>query len=94
MFSRKDYINGNCSHGEYYSQFVTEEIKMLVTSQFGKKRIKEALKEGEHLTKIPLQEWDYLAGFISPDMRKQGDYLTLSGAVSILKEAARQVAKQ
>ena len=36
MFTRKDYaLDGKCTHQQYYAQFVTEEIKMIVVLNFG-----------------------------------------------------------
>lgn len=93
MYTRKDYLNGKCTHREYYAQFVTQYTKDLVSQQFGKGRIIEELEKDEALNGITLAEWDNLARFVSANMRPQGDYLTLAGAVCILKEAAKQIAE-
>ena len=93
MLTRSDYLNNKCTHREYYAQFATRYEKALVASQFGKKKLAEEFEKNENLNGIALQEWDNLARFINTNMRAHGDYLTLAGAVCILKEAARQVAE-
>jgi hypothetical protein len=91
-YTRKDYTNGRCSHKEYYSQFVNEQIKELIIKNLrGYKKSKD-----ENLNDIPLREWDMLAGQLSAvetKLSEAGDYLTLAGGVCILKEAYREIYK-
>jgi hypothetical protein len=100
MKTRQQYLNSECTHREYYSQFVNEGIKNLVRSGIGEKRIKESLPVDEHLNNIPLKEWDSLGAYIvsSPNVRAKikeaGDGYSQAGAVCILKEAARQIAEE
>jgi hypothetical protein len=96
MFTRQDYINGNCTHEQYYNQFVNESVKNTVISAFGIERIKKAFKEDESLNNIGLHLWDnlYLSYYsLSEKMKECGDYLTMAGKVCILKAAARQIAE-
>ena len=100
MFTRKDCLAGKCSHDEYYGQFITEmaEIKalnILKRSKFSKEEIIEKIKDDRHLNFIPLSLWDGASLTRKEgDMMKQcGDYLTLSGKVSILKTCARKIIK-
>ena len=95
-FTRKQYINDECTHDEYYAQFVTEPMLEAVTSAFGKDRLSASLAADKNLNNIPLERWDRLAysfgyGFYCPD-----DGLprlrTLSDYVCALKNAALQVA--
>jgi hypothetical protein len=68
MITRNDYMN-NCSSDnhfdsfrEYYSQFVTPEIKALVERTFTKEKLVKAYKTDEHFNNIPMYKWDALAG--------------------------------
>ena len=86
------------AHTEYYSQFVTEEIKGIVKAFLEREKLKyyfrkQKLTDDKHLNNIPLQKWDLLTSFftVGPKMRELGDYPTLAGKVCVLKEAARQL---
>jgi len=89
-FTRKQYLNNECTHRQYYAQFVTEGTKLRVKRMVGETKIIESTEE--HLNDIPLHIWDMVgtAG-VSEKMRECGDYLTLAGANCINKEAARQI---
>lgn len=92
MKTRQNYLNGECTHREYYAQFVTASIKNYVESRFGIERLKNALLEDKYLNSIKLNEWDML--HISVDMSDYGDRLTPAGKVCILKEAATQLCEE
>lgn len=91
-FSRKDYLDGKCTHREYYSQFVNQIVRDKVAQKFSK-----SLKESNdpHFNDIPLQRWDYVFALVPPfikdAMKEAGDYPTAAGLVCIAKEAARQI---
>ncbi len=96
MKTRKQYLNQEVTHREYYSQFVTNGIKSIVSGSIGKDRIKNS--NDKHLNDIPLSLWDGVAHQIQQTpsqlgkrMDEAGDYCTLAGLVCIAKEAARQL---
>ena len=96
MFTRTQYLNKECNHREYYSQFVNNAIIGIVDHSIGHDRIVNST--GSHLNDIPLALWDRLAKYsvctfpvTANKMRECGDYMTLSGGVCILKEAANQI---
>jgi len=94
MKTRQQYLNGECSHREYHSQFVNESIIKLVEDGIGIKTILASTVP--HLNDIPLKKWDALAEHfkymhLSAKLKEAGDYLTLAGSVCILKEAAKQI---
>ena len=97
MFTRKDYaIDGNCTHQQYYAQFVTEEIKMIVVLNFGLDILKETYQKDRAFNTIPLHRWDLLGIFLNvPTMhdkfKQHQDFISQAGVVCVLKEAARQV---
>ena len=87
--TRQQYLNNECTHREYYAQFVTPDYIEYVVSRIGAKEIMETT--GEHLNSISLKKWDMLN---APNCKQQlieaGDNLTLAGKVCMAKEAARQ----
>lgn len=93
MYTRKDYLNKKCTHREYYSQFVTHQIRDIARFSFGVQRLKEEFLKDENLNGIPLGFWDRATNGFSCNkaMMEHGDYSTISGKVCVLKEAARQI---
>lgn len=90
MFTRKDYvIDGKCTHQQYYAQFVTEEIKMIVVLNFGLDTLEEAYQEDKTFNTIPLQRWDLLGIFLNvPIMhdkfKQHQDFISQAIALRIL----------
>lgn len=94
MITRKQYMNKECTHREYYSQFVTDNIRKSVETYLGPDLIIKSLREDEHLNNIPLGKWDRMNCCISRSAFKEaGGTYSLAGCVCVLKEAARQVAE-
>jgi len=91
MKTRKQYMNNECSHAEYYGQFVDSSVIARVTSRISKKAIMASTDP--HMNDIPLKEWDAIpvSSHIADKLKECGDYLTLSGSVCINKAAARQI---
>lgn len=91
MKTRQDYLDGKCTHEEYYAQFVTPAHKSNLTSYIGSKHIKQS-KEAA-FNDIPLKNWDSLPKVlgVNEKMKQAGDYLTMSGHVCVYKEADRQM---
>lgn len=94
MFTRKQYLNKECSHREYYAQFVTEPVKARVRMCIGWERLKNSTDE--HLNDIPLREWDRLGPvYCGRDFWKSlGDTPSAAGLCCIYKEAARQIIEE
>jgi hypothetical protein len=100
MFTRADYLNalhedqGKAFH-RYYGEIVnTVGGPRAFACPFTDEQVREALAAGdEHLNTLPLKRWDSFAGILPPGtsraLKERGDYLTLSVAVCLLKEAAR-----
>ena len=89
MYTRKDYMNNECSHREYYAQFVNQSVISRVLSVIGKDKI--LASNDEHLNDIPLNLWDSMGATHSEALRACGDSPSLAGYVCIRKEAARQI---
>jgi len=95
MFTRLDYINGVCTHREYYSQFVTERVRRTVKERFTPQLLKTCFATDEHFNNIPLHKWDILATHLvsAECFKEHGDFVSKAGLVCIAKEAARQIAQ-
>tara|TARA_R110000796_G_scaffold246028_1_gene370587 strand:- start:31 stop:351 length:321 start_codon:yes stop_codon:yes gene_type:complete len=99
MITRKQYMNKECTHHEYNSQFVTEATKRFVLSELKVEDIKHALENGdEHLNKIKIPFnnmgsyggwwWDN-APINTGLVRECGDNLSPSTYTCVAKAAAR-----
>lgn len=95
-FTRQQYLNNECTHREYYSQFVTKGIKQRLRSTLKSSALKAGMDK--HFNNIPLYFWDNFMPVVPYEILKKiqscGDYYTLSGIVCILKEAAMQIAEE
>lgn len=60
-YTRSDYMSNKCSHREYYSQFVNDDVKSHVIKHIGLSKLLSS--KDKHLNDIPLREWDSLGGF-------------------------------
>ena len=79
MITRKQYLNKEFTHREYYEQFVTEHTKALVSN----------LSSNEELS-----AWDglpLLSRTTGDLLRSCGDFPTKAGAVCIYKESHKQL---
>lgn len=101
-YTRAEYMAGNCTHDEFYAQFVTLSILELVRSQIGEAKIKKS--QDPNLNDIPLAHWDTLYSRMlfcldrkkfkrlsSPDAPAGVMGWSLSDSICIAKEAARQI---
>jgi hypothetical protein len=93
MHTRTDYLEGRCSHREYYAQFVVASVVARVLRNIGLAALRASTDE--HFNDIPLAKWDAILfpfpSYLGDMMRERGDYPTMAGAVSICKEAARML---
>lgn len=92
MFTRKQYMNKECSHSEYYHQF-GKHLTGLVGNIIGVDRIKASTDE--HFNDIPLAKWDGMMepirlsiGRLISDANGSGG-ISLSDCVCSAKAAAR-----
>lgn len=96
-FTRQQYLDKECTHRQYYAQFVTAGIIKSVSNRFGKNAIVKALETNEHLNNIDLARWDSLAitheSSLRGKMKQVGDRYSLAGGVCVMKEAAKQIAE-
>ena len=73
--TREDYLNGKCTHREYYAQFVTQEMKVRLKGYIGLDNLLKS--RDEHLNDIALRAWDlFIAGPLKISLKSVGDYAT------------------
>jgi len=101
-YSRKDYMNKKVSHNEYYAQFITPSLVMLVKSHVGEERIMKS--KDEHFNDIHIWVWDKAAEMMNRSLYSELaesnasttanniPSISLSDKVCLLKAAARQIA--
>lgn len=54
-YTRKQYMNKECTHHEFYAQFVTDETNRFILNSLTVEQIKSALDSGdEHLNEIKI----------------------------------------
>ena len=96
MFTRNQYINKECSHKEYYEQFVTDIVLKYVVESIGSKAILNSTDK--HLNDIPLIMWDrlYLVDAVARVHNITGykGGVSLSDQVCVAKAAARMHQEQ
>ena len=94
-FTRKQYMEGECTHDQYYDQFVTPELKNTVLRCIPEKQI--VMSKHPHFSDIPLSAWDWIAR-IEPvprlSLEAVGDSSSLGTQVCALKAAARQIREE
>ena len=102
MFTRKQYMANQCTHREYYGQFVTDEIKKAVLKTFSKEELVEAYKSDKNFNNLPLRQWDnileprrYNLG-LAKALKEAGDVggISLCDCVCTCKEAATQILEE
>ena len=100
MFTRNDYMEGKCTHDDYYVQFLGGENFYtnafdLVLGRWTKEEIKNAYKENPDFNTLPLNGWDVLSeSLICRPFREFEDVSTLAGKVCVLKRAAKIIATE
>jgi hypothetical protein len=94
MFTRKQYMTNECTHREYYGQFVDELVKDNVVCSIGLDAIRNSTDE--HMNDIPLKQWDMIGitSTAGDKLRACGDSYSLAAAVCINKAAARQIKEE
>ena len=90
MFSRQQYVKGECTYEQYYRQFVTPMVKATVHSYIGIDDIMESVDK--HLNDIQLKRWDAMHPIIMEETKKAraqaGEGNSLATGVCIAKQAA------
>jgi hypothetical protein len=95
MFTRTQYIHGECSHRTYYAQFVNKAVMGVVERRFTTERLVRC-SDQEYFNTIPLHQWDQLTpavqAFTDRQMLRDAvEGWSLSTGVCIAKEAGRQL---
>ena len=62
MYTRQQYIHDECTHEQYYAQFVNDEVKNRVIKAFTLKKLLNS--KDEHLNDLSMKVWGLLGGFV------------------------------
>jgi len=93
MNTRKQYLNNECTHFEYYSQFVNDLTKGAISRNIGLEKLLKSTDK--HFNDINLKIWDSMPIYLETgEMEKYGDHFSLSGRVFIGKTAARMLVNE
>lgn len=88
LITRTQYLNGRCSHQQYYAQFLTQAVFQKVLQNVPFERI--AASRDPHFSDISLGLWQIQVPALSATlMREAEDVPTVAGAVCLAKAAAR-----
>ncbi len=96
MFTRKDYLEGRCSHRDFYGQIV-ERAGLVFPSDHA--LVQRARRSTDpHYNDIPLALWGSAAVSAKPAitraLKETGDFWSLAGGVCTIKEAVRRVVER
>lgn len=107
MFTRTQYLNKECTHREYWAQFVTPSMKAMVRSIIGLERLQRS--QNEYFNDVTtLRDWDCMkdSTFRMLNLVKWREIQypeytdprsigwSLSDNTCLLKEAARQIVEE
>lgn len=94
MKQRTEYMNGDCSHQEYYVQLADLAGICSIPDRIQAMSCRALASGDEHLNSISLGTWDNLARPLCHDpqvkeaFQMAGDFVTLAGMVCCLKALA------
>lgn len=94
-YTRKQRLDDECTHREYFAQFATAATKNIVMQRIGIKAI--LTSNDDSLNDIGLDTWDCLPDFprsTFDHMKQLGDSMSMAGKVCIYKEAAKQIKEE
>lgn len=106
MITRKQYMDKEATHRQYYAQFVNDQVKERVIDMFGVDLL--LASKDEHLNDLPMAKWDRLGGFAFSGARmvmkpyniypvdinlikEAGEGVSAATMCCIYKEAAKQI---
>ena len=104
-YTREQYMAKECTHDQYYGQFVTPALRSIVIARIGKQRMIDS--KDKYFNDISLKEWDNMKDIVrmSIDAKKfmrltwpkyegKGILWSTSDAVCIAKQVARMVREE
>ena len=95
MFTKKQYLAGECTEHEYYVQFVSDKMIETITRSTTFSKILIA-KDKQDFSDIHLKQWDFCTGAVlcilgRTPFREKGDVATHSVLIAICKACAREI---
>ena len=94
MYTRKQYLNKECTHDQYYLG-IADAAGLKATDANKIDACSTALRHGdEHLNTLPLPSWGRpFTAETAKIMRELGDYPTLAGSVCLWKVVYKRAAR-
>lgn len=96
MFTRQQYLNKECTHQQYYAQFVTEYIKTQILTVFTPAELKASTDP--YMNDLPRARWDLIVNSTTPTSKLKEackpHNVSQSDINSVVKEAARQLQQE
>lgn len=91
MWTKYDLLNGNCTHEQYYTQFIAPRIVQIVAGMIGTDWIKSS--KSSSFDDIPAQRWlavgTFLQTMLAPTFSKHGDFVSVYSAIIVAKYTAK-----
>lgn len=85
-FTREQLLNAECTHQEYYEQFLSPQSVLTVVENIGASRILES--RHPFFSDIELAEWEHIGGGLPAAFGLANDTRTISASVCLAKAAA------
>lgn len=91
-FTRQQLLDAECTHQQYYEQFLSLISVQTVIENIGADRILESTHP--HFSDIDLSEWEQIGSWLPANFQAAGDTRTISGDVCLAKAAANLYRRQ
>ena len=89
LLTRKEYMDGDVTHDQYYNQFVTQDIMDTILVSIGVHSILESTDP--HFNDIDLKRWDRCAVLLEDKVKwPKDDGPSLAGLVCVAKAGAKE----
>lgn len=87
-FTRQQLLDAECTHQQYYEQFLSPVSVQTVIENIGADRILESTHPHFSGSDIDLSEWEQIGSWLPANFQAAGDTRTISGSVCLAKAAA------
>jgi hypothetical protein len=93
-FTRQQLLDAECTHQQYYEQFLSPLSVQTVIENIGADRILKSTHPYFSDSGIDLSEWELIGSWLPANFRAVGDWRTISGDVCLAKAAANLYRRQ
>ena len=93
-FTRQQLLDAECTHQQYYEQFLSLVSVQTVIENIGADRILKSTHPHFSGSDIDLSEWEQIGSWLPANFQAAGDTRTISGDVCLAKAAANLYRRQ